>query len=89
MNQRPTGLSATKAITGFLQYKCTEGLTVTRVNKIHRSSVLLYQDVFQRFILSLDLSNCLIYWTPRILSLPKFNGYENRAASGAHNAPTV
>ena len=31
MNQRPTGLNVTKAITGFLQYKSAEGLSPVTV----------------------------------------------------------
>lgn len=36
MNQRPTGLSATKAITGFLQYKSAEGLAPVTVSGYER-----------------------------------------------------
>ena len=32
MNQRPTGLKVTKAITGFLQYKSAEGLSPVTVS---------------------------------------------------------
>jgi len=32
MNQRPTGLNVTKAITGFLQYKSAEGLALVTVS---------------------------------------------------------
>ena len=31
MNQRPTGLNVTKAMTGFLQYKSAEGLSLVTV----------------------------------------------------------
>ena len=32
MNQRPTGLNVTKAMTGFLQYKSAEGLSPVTVS---------------------------------------------------------
>ena len=34
MNQRPTGLNVTKAITGFLQYKSAEGLSPVTLDDI-------------------------------------------------------
>ena len=36
MNQRPTGLNVTKAITGFLQYKSAEGLSPVTVSGYDR-----------------------------------------------------
>lgn len=36
MDQRPTGLSVTKAITGFLQYKSAEGLAPVTVSGYER-----------------------------------------------------
>src|SRR5215217_7813430 len=36
MNQRPTGLNVTKAITGFLQYKSAEGLSPVTVTGYDR-----------------------------------------------------
>jgi hypothetical protein len=36
MNQRPTGLHVTKAITGFLQYKSAEGLSPVTISGYDR-----------------------------------------------------
>ena len=49
MNQRPTGLNVTKAITGFLQYKSAEGLSPVTVSAYERD---------------LKLWICLLYTSP-------------------------
>ena len=55
MNQRPTGLNVTKAITGFLQYKSAEGLSpVTVTGYDHDLKLWIEYQIVQGFFCKLD-----------------------------------
>jgi len=61
MNQRPTGLKVTKAITGFLQYKSAEGLAPVTVSGYERDLKLWIEYEEEMDIAEVETTHILAY----------------------------
>jgi hypothetical protein len=61
MNQRPTGLNVTKAITGFLQYKSAEGLSPVTVSGYDRDLKLWIEYQGDMDVAAVETTHILAY----------------------------
>ena len=61
MNQRPTGLNVTKAITGFLQYKSAEGLSPVTVSGYERDLKLWIEYQGDMDVAEVETTHILAY----------------------------